>query len=338
MQQSNSQRLKIVLFLFTAISFSKLSAQESTVYASVVATRGYIVGAANPPSGLFYQRPSEDTTWHHTGSNNIRAFGLAVHSPARGQLIYIASGNGVHKTADGGKSWKITTGWEITEVLCVSIDPKDAEKVYIATAYGIYKTSDAGATWKQINVGLTSKYTSSVIVDHANSNVIYCSTEDGVFGSNDGAQAWTKLGLNVKNVRVIAQNPRDNQMLAAGTENNGIYISRDGGNVWTKSEAGLDHATFYTIAFDPNHPETMYAGGYVTGVYKSIDGGRSWKRGLQGLTNLNIHSIAVDPANSNRIYAGTMWDGIFRSDDGGATWRQAGLSGSQVWTISIQPF
>ncbi len=329
---------RFVFIIFFLISVSQALAQESTVYASVVATRGYIVGAANPPSGLFCQRPSEDTTWHHTGSNNIRAFGLAVHAPAVGRLIYLASGNGVHKTSDGGKSWKITTSWEITEVLWVSIDPKDSVKVYIATAYGIYKTSDAGATWKQMNAGLTSTFTSSVIVDHVNSNVIYCSTEDGVFGGKDGAQLWTKLGLRVANVRVMAQNPRDHQMLAAGTDNNGIYISRDGGKVWVKSEAGLDHATFYTIAFDPNNPDIMYAGGYVTGVYKSIDGGRSWKRSLEGLTNLNIHSIAVDPANSNRIYAGTMWGGIFRSDDSGATWRQAGLSGSQVWAISIQPF
>jgi len=329
---------QIVFIIFFSIPVSQTFAQESTVYASVVATRGYIVGAANPPSGLFCQRPSDDTTWHHTGSNNIRAFGLAVHAPAAGQLIYLAAGNGVHKTADGGKNWKITTGWEITEALWVSLDPKDPQTVYTATAYGIHKTSDGGTTWKQMNTGLTSTFTSSVIVDHANSKVIYCSTEDGVFGSNDGAELWKKLGLRVANVRVLAQNPRDNQMLAAGTDNNGIYISRDGGKVWAKSEAGLDHATFYTIAFDPNHPETMYAGGYVTGVYKSIDSGRSWRRSLNGLANLNIHSLAVDPTNSNRVYAGTMWGGIFRSDDGGATWRQAGLSGSQVWTISIHNF
>ncbi|MGH7594930.1 MAG: WD40/YVTN/BNR-like repeat-containing protein [bacterium] len=327
-----------MFIIFFLIPVSQALAQESTIYVSVVATRGYVVGTANPPSGLFYQRPSEDTTWHHTGSNNIRAFGLAVHAPARGQLIYIASGNGVHKTSDGGKNWKITTGWEITEALWVSIDPKDPQTVYTATAYGISKTSDGGATWKQMNTGLTSTFTSSVIVDHANSNVIYCSTEDGVFGSKDGAQSWTKLGLRVANVRVIAQNPRDSQMLAAGTDNNGIYISRDSGKVWAKSEAGLDHATFYAIAFDPNHTEVIYAGGYVTGVYKSIDGGRSWKRYQEGLKNLNIHSVAVDRANSNRVYAGTMWGGIFRSDDGGVTWRQAGLSGSQVWAISIQPF
>lgn len=336
MQQAKFKRLVLPILFMASVSQSL--AQESTVYASVVVKRGFVVGTANPQTGLFYQRPADDTTWQHTGSNNIRAFGLAVHAPARGQLIYIASGNGVHKTADGGKTWKITTGWEITEALWVSIDPRDSQTVYTATAYGTYKTSDGGATWKQMNTGLTSTFTSSVIVDHVNPSVLYCSNEDGAFSSANGAQTWQKLALHVKNIRVIAQHPRDSQFLAVGTENNGIYISRNGGKVWTRSESGLDHATFYAIAFDPTHPETMYAGGYVTGVYKSIDGGRSWKRSQEGLTNLNIHSLAVDPANSDRVYAGTILGGIFRSDDGGATWRQAGLSGSQVWAISIQPF
>jgi photosystem II stability/assembly factor-like uncharacterized protein len=117
-----------------------------------------------------------------------------------------------------------------------------------------------------------------------------------------------------------------------------MYVTRNGGIYWEKCAAGLDHSTFFTIVFDPNNPLIMYAGGYVTGVYKSVDGGQSWRRINDGLANLNIHSLAVDPTNSNRVYAGTLWSGIFRSLDGGASWRSAGLSGSQVWTITVQPF
>jgi photosystem II stability/assembly factor-like uncharacterized protein len=223
-------------------------------------------------------------------------------------------------------------------VLGVSVDPKNSQTVYLATAYGIYKTSDGGATWKQMNDGLTATFASCIIVDHSISTKLYCATEDGAFGSENGAKSWHKLNLSAPNIRVVAQHPRDAQMLVAGTENNGIYISRDGGKVWEKSDSGIDHNTFYTIAFDPSHQEIMYAGGYTTGVYKSINGGRSWQRYHEGLTNLNIHALAVDPNNSNRVYAGTMGGGVFRSYDGGVTWGNVGLSGSQVWAISIQPF
>lgn len=330
--------MRINLSFFLLFSFFQLHAQESTVYVAVTSVRLFVVGAANPPTGLFYQRPGDDTTWHHLGARNIRAFGLAVHAPARGQLIYIAAGNGAQRSTDGGQNWKITTGWEITEVLWASIDPRDAQTVYISTAYGIYKTSDGGATWQQRNRGLIAPFSSCVIVDPVNSNVVYCVTEGGVFGSQDGAQNWQRLGLNVTNIRVIAQHPRDPQILVAGTENNGIYISRDGGKIWAKSEIGVEHNTFYAIAFDPNNSETMYAGGYVTGVYKTTTGGKNWVRYHEGLTNLNIHALAVDPNNGNRVYAGTMWSGVFRSENGGVTWRQAGLSGAQVWGMSIQSF
>jgi photosystem II stability/assembly factor-like uncharacterized protein len=188
------------------------------------------------------------------------------------------------------------------------------------------------------NAGLQGKFTSAVIIDHSNSNILYCSTEDGVYRSDDGASTWRRSGLSVGGIRVIAQHPSDARVLAAGTEDHGIYITRNGGKYWEKCEAGLDHATFYTIAFNPGNPQTLYAGGYVTGVYKSTDGGVSWMRTNSGLTNLNVHSIAVDPTVSDRVYAATQWGGVFRSDDAGESWHNVGLNGSQVWTITVQPF
>jgi photosystem II stability/assembly factor-like uncharacterized protein len=323
----------------TATAHSVLQAQSPTVYASVTATRNFVVGATNAKSGLFYQRPSDDTTWQVTGSKNTRAFSFAVHTPARGQLIYIAAGNGVHRTADFGKSWKITTGWEITEVLSVSIDPKNPQNVYVGTAYGIYKSADGGLSWTRQNVGLTALFSSSVMVDQNNSETLYCVTEDGLFRSTDVAKTWQHVeGLRVKNIRVIAQSSRDHNLLVAGSDNNGLYISRNGGKTWAKSDIGIDHEAFWTIAFDPQNADIFYAGGYVTGIYKTVDGGRSWLNYHAGLTNLNIHALAVDPTNSQRLYAGTMWSGIFRSDDGGVSWHKAGLSGAQVWSVSIQPF
>lgn len=313
-------------------------AQESTIYISILSTKLFVVGAANPQTGLFYKNLSGDTTWHHSGATNIRAFGLAVHTPSKGKLVYIASGNGAHRTTDGGQTWKVTTGWEITEVLWVSIDQENPDNVYIATAYGIFKTSDGGESWRKVNTGLNASFTSSVIVDVANPKTLYCSTEDGVYRSDDAAQTWKRTGLNVGGVRVLAQHPKNSQVLFVGTEDHGIYTTRNGGKYWVKSEAGIDHSTFYNITFDPQHPDTMYAGGYVTGVYKSVNGGQSWKRVHQGLTDLNVHSIAVDPKNSNRVFAGTIGGGLFQSDDAGETWRNVGFNGSQVWTISLQPF
>ncbi len=330
------KRCSAVFLSCILLAGSHAHSQVSTVYAAVVATKIFVVGGANAQSGIFFQRSDSDTLWGHTGPDNIRAFDVAVPGSAKGMTRYIAAGNGLHRSTDGGLHWKITTSWKETEVLWVAPDPKNESTVYIATAYGIYKTTDGCTTWDQVNNGLTSTFTSCIIVDRAASSKLYCVTEDGLFESHDAAASWERSTLSVSNTRVIAQNPRDPGMLVVGTENNGIYVSRNGGKWWEKSEAGVDHATFYTIAFDPNNPDCLYAGGYVTGVYKSVDGARSWKRINDGIATLSIHGIAVDPLNSNRVYAATFWNGVYRSDDGGVAWSPAGLGGSEVWNIHFE--
>jgi photosystem II stability/assembly factor-like uncharacterized protein len=329
----------LVVYIFSIFFSIPAFSQQSTVYVSVLSSAIYVVGAANSQTGLYYQHPSDDTVWQHSGPTRIRAFSVAVDPTKRGERILIGSGNGVHETEDGGKSWRITTDWKITEVLCVKIDPANLNRIFITTPYGIYKSDDNASTWTPSIKGLkNSTFVSSIVINRHDSNILYCSTEDGVYISTDGGEKWQRTELSVPGIRTIDENPKKPGMLIAGTENNGIYISQDGGKIWKKAEGGIDHATFYVIAFDPNNTDIIYAGGYVTGVYKTTDGGNSWRRFSEGLANLNIHSIAVDPTNSERIYAGTMGDGVYRSEDGGKLWKFAGLSNTAVWTIFVLPF
>jgi len=328
-----------LLCLFIVTVPSVLVARQSTVYASVLSTKLFVVGAANPETGLYIQQqPTEDTVWHHNGPKTIRDFGVAVHAPSKGQVICLASGNGVHRTTDGGKTWKITSGWEITEVLCIVIDRSDPNVMFCGTPYGVFRTLDGGTKWTECTNGIKEKFTSSVIIDYTNPSVLYCATEGGVYRSENRGDAWTRTGLSVGGVRVVVQSPKDANTLVAGTDDYGIYITHNGGRYWEKSEAGLDHQTFYAIVFDPSNPQVLYAGGYVTGIYKSTDGGISWTRKNNGISVLNIHSLAVDPTNSSRVFAGSMWGGVYRSNDGGDTWHKAGLSGSQVWQIIVEPY
>jgi hypothetical protein len=170
MQQAKFKRLVLPILFMASVSQSL--AQESTVYASVVVKRGFVVGTANPQTGLFYQRPSDDTTWQHTGSNNIRAFGLAVHTLARTVDL--------HRfrqwcTQNGGWRKKLENHYGLgnhRSALGEHQSKRPANGLHGNGAYGIYKTSDAGVTWKQMNTGLTSTFTSSVILDHANSNAL----------------------------------------------------------------------------------------------------------------------------------------------------------------------
>src|SRR3990172_848565 len=91
--------LLLMLFLGVAV----LEARQSTVYASVVSTKLFVVGAPNPQTGLFYQKTSDDTLWQHTGRNNIRAFGVDVHTPSKGNVLCIGPRQGGPSTGGGGE-------------------------------------------------------------------------------------------------------------------------------------------------------------------------------------------------------------------------------------------
>jgi len=193
------------VFVLVLMIPANLLSQESTVYVSVLSTKLFVVGAANPETGVFYKRTTDDTVWQHTGPKNIRDFGLAVHTPSRGQLICIAAGNGLHKTTDGGKTWKTTTGWQITEVLSVAIDKANPHFILCTTPYGVFRTLDGGATWEECNNGIKQTFVSSVLIDHSDSNTLYCSTEDGVYRSEDRGNSWKHTGTSVSGVREVVQ-------------------------------------------------------------------------------------------------------------------------------------
>jgi hypothetical protein len=72
-------------------------------------TKAYFVGAKLPASGLFFK--SKAGGWEHAGFNH--PFIMALDYDDRG-VLYLAGGNGVIRAADGGQSWTILTGSEVT--------------------------------------------------------------------------------------------------------------------------------------------------------------------------------------------------------------------------------
>ncbi len=335
---------KIVFSLFLSsiltLKVGHVHAQESTIYAVTLSTGYGHTGMAMPLSAMFYKNFS-DTAWQYKGRPNNRIFGFDFYYPEKGKIIALATHTGVHQSWDWGKSWKVTTGWQITEVSCVAFDPRNPDVLYCSSPYGFYKTVDGGNIWAKHIEGLNTidaQFVSSFIIDHSDPDVIYCATEDVIYKSVDAGESWQKLGLRVKRIRLIQQHPKDPKILVAATENNGIYFSLDGGRVWEKRDSGVMHSTFYGITFDPTNPDIVYAVGFQTGIYKSVDGGKIWKHFFKGLDTLDFRSIAVDPNHSNRLVAGSIGKGIYQSDDSGESWRYIGIPDGYVGAVKIVAF
>ncbi len=323
------------------ILFAFAWGQDATLYVTTLSTSYTHTGQKHSLSGLFFKSVGPDTNWQITGRPNNRAFKMDAFDPADGQILAIATHTGVHQSWDGGKSWKVTTDWKMTEVSNVVFDPTTPDILYAGSPYGFYKTLDGGKTWKQYNTGLNSvdaTFVSDICLDPTDRSHLFISTEDGIYESFDFGETWTRSGLLVRNIRTVVMHPENPDILIAGTENHGIYMSLNAGKHWEKRDTGVLHETFYGFAFDPSHPDTLYAGGFQTGVYKSINGGKTWKQHFKGLGLLDIHAIAVDPTNSNRIYAGTMGKGVYMSKDGGLEWRFIGIDNGFIWGLKIESY
>lgn len=332
--------MKKTIFLFLLLQVFRVGlAQEPKVYVATLNTGFGHTGMAMPVSALFFQPVTAvDTSWQFLGRPNNRIFNVDFYRSGSPMHIALATHTGVQQSQDAGITWKVTTDWRVTEVLNVAIDPKNPDVLYCCSPYGFYKTEDGGKKWRQLIAGLKSidaRYVSTIVIDHGNSKRLFIATEDGIYRSEDAGNSWTRTGLNVRNSRVVAQHPTDANTLVAGTENNGLYFSYDGGQIWEKRDTGVGHDTFYAITFDGNNPDIIYAGGYQTGVYRSIDAGLKWTRSHQGLVNLDIQALAVTPGNSDRVYAGTVGGGVYLSQDRGYSWRYFGIHNGYITAIKI---
>jgi photosystem II stability/assembly factor-like uncharacterized protein len=321
------------LFLFVLMHESAF-AQQETIYMSVRSSRQTRLHASdNPLIGLFLSRDA-GATWEHKGwCDQIKVF---YTEPGSDGTIWSACGNGVLRSADGGATWKITTGWEVTEALKAKVDPNNHDVIYAATAYGIFKSSDHGETWHEKNQGLFSTFTSDIVVDRRNSARLLAATESGIYASAHRGERWGLAGLKGKGIRTIVQDPIRAKIFWVGTEDDGVFRSDDGGETWQSFNHDTKLITVYAIAIDPKNSNKIYLGTHEGGVYRSEDGGKSWQQKIVGLKNLVVHTLAILPSNPKIVFAGTINGGLYRSADGGETWEFNSQEDGQVWGLSIK--
>ena len=304
---------------------------QTRLYAGLLNTKGYVVGSALSESGLL--RHEGDTTWSHVGWNHPRVNAMAV-DPRDTDTFYLAAGNGVLRTRDGGASWRITTDWEVTESQDVAVDPNAPDEVYVATAYGVWASSDGGDTWAETNTGLGQTYVQSLAVDREQVRRLLAGTWGGLYETTDGAATWSTVLGPEFSILHVTQSPSNPHLWLAGTQNHGVLLSQDNGASWEEAE-GTSGLSIYSVASDPFDPDRIAAGGWDAGILLSTDGGRTWTRRDETLPTPNFYRVVFDPVRRGTLWAASVEEGIFRSDDAGETWRYAGLDGTLVFHLTF---
>jgi hypothetical protein len=315
--------LRCSFLLGLAIATAKPVSAQKHLFVTLNNSKGYVVGAKLQQSGIF--RYEGDSTWTHIGWNHPFIGGIAFAGNSTG-TIHAAAGNGGMRSFNGGKSWRITTGWEVTEAQHVALDRGDRERVYLATSYGIWRSLDNGDNWRQV----FDNYTQALKADIFNERRVIAATEGGLYLSENGGDSWRLLGPETAMIDLHQSDTHPLEWIA-GSRTDGVFRSSDGGNTW---EVALALDTEVTgVAIDPAHMRRQAVTTWGRGIFITEDGGRTWANRSSGLpTNVLVETI-FDANKSSRIWVATKEAGIFYSNDLGSTWTYAGKTGTMVFDM-----
>jgi photosystem II stability/assembly factor-like uncharacterized protein len=171
---------------------------------------------------------------------------------------------------------------------------------------------------------------------------------EGMFHSLDGGETFRRGcdGMFVEcHVRALAVHPQQPATLYLGSEQ-GLYVSTDGAESWTKLPAPLDGLQVWSVWIGPRRPEVIVVGTCPSHLFRSEDGGRTWSeasarlvRDCPRILHTRVTCITGDPVDANLLWAGVEIDGVHVSRDGGRTWQPigSGLSSRDIHALVIVP-
>jgi photosystem II stability/assembly factor-like uncharacterized protein len=298
--------------------------------------------------GAFYATEDGGASWDPgSGLPNQPVNALAIDH-VNPSTVYAGTGNcsvagGVHKSTDGGATWKLT-GLSGVIVQAIAVDPQNGLTVYAER----YKSTDGGETWRQLTVPNAGGIVSDLVIDPVAPSTIYLGTSGATCGdvlevpafqkSTDGGETWrtiTNAGFPFTPFR-IAIDPKNPNTLYGS--NGPLHKSTDGGATWSVI---LQAALPAVLAIDPVNTETLYVKVFSRGsekLVKSTDGGKTFAD--TGLSERAINDLVIDPVNTTTLYAavgGPGAGGVFKSTDGGAHWAATDLRGVRVTVLAINP-
>lgn len=209
-----------------------------------------------------------------------------------------------------------------------------AGTVYFAANY-LFKSTDYGDSWTTLGGDLTRD------IDRDKLPLRGSVPPTDALGRHEGTAAFS-------NISTVAESPRRAGLLAVGTDDGVVQVTRDDGKTWTKTTSfpGVPDTTYVSRVTLSRHNEgTVYAtfdghrsNDFKPYVYKSTDYGRTWTSITANLPDGGpVQVIREHHREPNLLFVGTEF-GVFFTVDGGATWTQmrGGLPTVPVWDMQIQ--
>lgn len=237
-------------------------------------------------------------------------------------IINGGPGSGIHRSTDGGKTWKkITAGLPTGDLgrIGLAVAPTNPDIVYAIVeaadnAGGIHRSTDRGVTWEKRNpFAEQAQYYSHLVVDPVNADRLYVMNVY-IQVSDDGGKTLTPLTERFKHVdnHEIWIDPANPKYYLVGCDG-GIYESFDRGANW-HFKSNLPVTQFYDVTCDESGPFYHVYGGTQDNFTL---GGPARTRSVHGIMNQDWFVVQggdgfhckVDPTDPNIVY-GTLQYGV----------------------------
>ena len=248
----------------------------------------------------------------------------------RAQWTLIDGGpeSGIHKSTDGGATWKrLENGLPKEEMgrIGLAISPAAPDTVYAIVeaankASGTYRSKDAGGSFEKVAdyAPNGAQYYAEIFADPKNSSRVY-SMDTWLQISEDGGATWKKLGEKKKHVdnHALWIDPDHTDHLLDGCDG-GVYETWDRGATW-EFKANLPVTQFYRVALDDARPFYNVYGGTQD---NTTLGGPSRTQTAYGILNSDWFTVVggdgfqprVDPTNPDIVYGESQYGGLVRFD------------------------
>ncbi len=236
--------------------------------------------------------------------------------------------SGLHKSTDGGATWrKLTSGLPKEHMgrIGLALAPTRPDWVYAVVeaankAGGFFRSTDRGMSFEKRGdyVPAGPQYYNEITVDPHNPERVY-SIDVFMQVTNDAGKTWKRLGEQSKHVdnHAIWIDPADPEYYLVGCDG-GIYESFDRAATW-HYKANLPVTQFYKVATDNALPFYNVYGGTQDNF--SL-GGPSRTTSANGVLNSDWiitwggdgFESQIDPTDPNVIYAQSQNGGLGRFD------------------------
>ena len=230
----------------------------------------------------------------------------------------------MHKSTDGGKTWKKLTKGLPKEMgkVAVDVSPANSNIVYAnieaeGETAGVYRSDDGGMSWKQtskdrVTIARAWYYT-EIFAHPTNENEVYVLNAP-VLHSIDGGKTFKTVGVAHGDQHDLWINPNNPKNLLIGNDG-GAAVSFNQGKTWS-TQNNQPTVQFYRIIADRQFPYRLYGGqqdNSTVSIASRGRGGVSWKD-WHAVAGGESAFLAFDPDNPKTIYGGT-YHGIISKYD-----------------------